>query len=1329
MIFNYLLRVFFIYLVIISAFFCAKGIAVPNLSPVLGVGDGLPSNRIFDIERDELGYMWLATEQGIARFDGTQVIRFSAHETPELSLSLKVRDLLFDSSGQLWVAGNQGLEVLKSRSERFEPIMPSQKSDAFNVYSLFESNDKVIWVGTKEGLYKASNTVLAHVELKFNGSAIVPHVLSIVDTEDDKLLLATNTGIMLVDKNTQGVKYVTDESGEIIFADRIWRLADGSIWLAMHGVGLATYDLNSHIVKLRYIDQNEFDTVGYVFDLLQGNGQILAASLNTGLLKLKGGEVETSKGLPPLLTLFQDKQVTVFGSYSEGATLDTANKQATKNRRFVHPSETEQYEINDILAVKSDLWLADQLAGVCRYSIEGDFKSCLETQDLSAQALAFSSDGSVWASLYKSVVQIDSTSMSVIQQFDLAKSKIPDAIYSIAIQNDHTLWLAHSFDGLTRLNSKTYQVSRFHTDNSALVSDEVHDIVLFQDTLWVATSNGLQVFDIASDKLVEKEEYALNIQNAVYDLIISPNADLFVQTNVGLHVFDLNSKRWRTLPDKISSLTDTSIAFDNKGDAWFANSHGMLSWSPHTNRNEIRYFDKGDGLYAQGYLASAGAGLSEQVVFASADGLSILTPDQLTFSDASPKVSEFELTLPDGKTLKYFNQSSLTDLPYDHASMRFVLANTNFSSPSKQRFKYKLEGVSNTWIELGKGRILMIPKLKHGTYKLLLQSTDSNGNWSTNTTQFSFVIQTPWYATYWAYCAYLCLIVLGLLAIYRARINALRRIQLALEAEVAAQTKEISQQNTLLTQKSDALALAQAQRTTLLRTLSHELMTPVSLIQGPAEQLVRLQHADERSQMANIVISNAKRLKILIEQLMQVSNSEKPLSQIDKRAELPTMCFGLSQICAEQVAAFTPLAEKKQITLVANIDKDIAVEALADQLEKCVSNLISNAIKYSHMGSEVLVELQVLETKSDQKCCLRVKDQGIGIDETEHKAIFTPEYRTRSGRETGVGLGIGLSVVKAVVDELGGVINVKSALGKGSEFCIIFDTLPNKEDLAPPISATNTPEQTSEKTLLIVDDTPDMLVLLNSVFESHYKVVQAEDGLQGVDIATEILPDLIISDVMMPNLDGFGLLSRVKRDALTAHIPVILLTANLNEQKELEGLSRQADDYITKPFSIQALELKVRNVFLHQAANLAKWHARIDNKDIKSIDLPMLPKLKFKDEPHIYDFLDKLDKVIHQCYQQPDTTVTQIAKEMALSERQLHRKLTAVLSMGANEYLRTYRLYQSITPLLHGKSVAEVADLAGFNSSSYFSACFKKHYGMTAKTYVQKQREKHKTVI
>ncbi|MCF6439846.1 ATP-binding protein [Pseudoalteromonas luteoviolacea] len=1299
-----------------------------NLSSVLGVGDGLPSNRVFDIERDGSGFMWLATEQGIARYDGTQVIRFSAHETPELSSSLKVRDLLIDSSEQLWVAGSQGLEVLRPKSEWFEPVVPIGQDSALNVYSVFESNEKIVWVGAKSGLYRVTNTTLSLVELSLNESRLTPHVLSITDAGDNKLLLATDSGIMLANTATQSVNYIKDKDGETVFADRIWRLADGTIWLAMHGIGLATYDVKKHTVELRYIDQNEFDTVGYVFDLIKGDDHILAASLNTGLLRLDSGEVETSKGLPPLLTLFHDKQVTAFGSYSEGVTVAVANERAITNSHFVHPSETEQYEINDIIVVKDDIWFADQLAGICRYSIEGNFKSCLETEDLSAQALAVTSDGIVWASLYKSVVKIDPVSMKIIQQYDLAQSDLPDAIYSIAVQNEHTLWLAHSFDGLTRLNLETNQVSRFYSDNSVLNSDEVHDIELVQDTLWVATSTGLQAFDVSSNELIPSQQTALNIKNAVYDLTISSSGALFVQTNVDLKMLDLNSGLWRALPDKISSLTDTSIAFGDAGEIWFASSHGLIGWSPRVSDNALRYFDKGDGLYAQGYVGSAAAKVYDKVVFASADGLSIFDPAYLTFAESSPKVSEFELTLPDGMTTRYFNQSSLTALPYEHASMRFVLANTNFSSPSKQRFKYKLEGVSNTWIELGKSRTLMIPKLKYGSYKLLLQSTDSNGNWSDNTGQFSFVIQTPWYVTTWAYCMYICLFVLVLFAIYRVRISAMHRIQVALEAEVEKQTKEISNQNKLLTQKSDELAFAQAQKTTLLRTLSHELMTPVSLIQGPAEQLVKLQHASERSQMANIVISNAKRLKILIEQLMQVSNSEKPNTQIGEQSEPPTMHFSLSQICEEQVAAFIPLAEKTQITLITQIDRDIEVAAHPDQLEKCVSNLISNAIKYSHAGGEVLIELKASKAKP-QQCCLRVKDQGIGIEQVEHKAIFTPEYRTASGRETGVGLGIGLSVVKAVVDELNGVIDVKSALGKGSEFCITLDTLQSKVYLASPKPIENTRAQTSEKTLLIVDDTPDMLVLLNSIFEPHYKVVQAVDGLQGVKIATEILPDLIISDVMMPNLDGFGLLSRVKQGSLTAHIPVILLTANLNEQKELEGLSRQADDYITKPFSVQALELKVRNVFLHQAANLAKWHARVDNKDIKSIDLPILPKLKFKDEPHIYDFLDKLDKVIHQCYQNPDIAVVQLAKEMALSERQLHRKLTAVISMGANEYLRTYRLYQSITPLLHGKSVAQVADLVGFNSSSYFSACFKKHYGMTAKSYVQMQREKHKTVI
>ncbi|MBQ4837338.1 hybrid sensor histidine kinase/response regulator transcription factor [Pseudoalteromonas luteoviolacea] len=1314
------------FLIIFSVLFSSESFGKSDTHLALGVGDGLPGNRVFDIERDHLGFMWIATGQGLARFDGANTVRFFAHKTPNTSQSTRVRDLLFDSQNRLWAVGDQGVGVLGAKSERFEQIEPPQPHPQLNAYSVFESSDGIVWVGARSGLYQFVQNQLNPLTLMLDGRLITPQVLSITEVEQSKMMLATDSGIMLVDTNTLRVEYLLQENGQPTFADKVWRLNNGSIWLSIHGYGLATYEPNERKLDMRYIDENEFDTVGYVFDIQESESKLYAASLNTGLLTLSNGKVEVSNGLPPLLSLYQDQQVKAYGTYSEGVSLLSANHNAIKNRAFTHPSETEQYEINDVIIADESIWLADQLAGVCRYSLEGDFQRCLDTEDLSAQAMAVSPSKHVWISLYKSLVKVEPQSMTVVQQFDFEKYNIPDAIYSIAIQDEQTIWLSHSFDGLTRLNPHTKLIERFHSGNSGLLSDEIHSLVLHKNLLWVATSNGLQAFDVSTQRFELKTELGEGVSNAVYDLFLSPTDFLFVQTESGLRALDLKTQSWKPLPDKLNKLTNTSIVFDETGYAWFASSFGVMGWSPDSSDSKVRYFDKGDGLFTQGYLGSAGTVFERQLVFIAPDGMTLLGPDKLGFSDAMPKVSEFELTFANGQSKRYFHQENLLALPYEHASMRFVLANNNFTSVSKQQFRYKLEGVANTWVDLGKSRVLMIPKLAHGQYNLLLQSTDSDGNWSQNISGFSFTIKTPWYATVWAYCVYALSAILMLYIVYQIRIAALKRIQTALETEVAEQTREISKQNKLLTEKSEALAQAQAQRTLLLKTLSHELMTPVSLIQGPAEQLNRAQQPDERSKMANIVISNAKRLKVLIEQLMRVSNlnQESQLPIVSPTQSLTS--FNLSQICLEQIAAFGPMAEQSDITINTNVEDDIHVLARPDQLEQCVSNLLSNAIKYSAVGKTVSLSLSLQGDETEPRCILQVQDEGVGIEPSELDAIFTPEYRTDTGKRQNVGLGIGLSVVKAIADELNGSIDVVSSLGKGSEFSLAFNALPAISGSENEALVSSSRHDLSDKTVLIVDDTPDMLTLLSSIFEHDYKVEVAVDGAQGLEVAKAQLPDLIISDVMMPKLDGFGLLSRIKQDPLTAHIPVILLTANLNEQRELEGLSRQADDYITKPFSVPALELKVRNVFSHYAANAARWHARIEQGDKKAADsLPMLPKFEFKDEPHIYDFLDKLDGVIHERYQNPDITVSELAKEMALSERQLHRKLTAIISMGANEYLRTYRLYQAITPLLHGKSVAVVSELVGFNSASYFSACFKKQYGMTAKSYVQKQRDKH----
>ncbi|MCF2857012.1 response regulator [Pseudoalteromonas sp. SMS1] len=1308
---------------------------------LLSVGDGLPSNRVFDITRDHRGFMWFATEHGIARFDGTQVRRFSVHQTPKLSTSLWVRALLFDSQHRLWAGGKQGLEVLNKNVEAFEQVAVENAPQALNVYSLFESGQGTVWVGAKSGLYKVTGTQLEFVPFEFTDitnperpQVFKQRILSITAVDQSMLLVASDVGVMLLNTDTLRAESIYSKEGEPLHADKVWQLNDGRIWLSMQGVGLAEYLPGNRQVEVRYLDENQFDTVGYVFDLVKHEERLLAASLNAGLLHL-GTKATLIDDFPPLLSIFTDSQVRAFGSYTEGAVIEHANLQAVKNLAFSHPSETHQFEINDMVFLNDHIWVADQLAGLCRYQINGRLNGCLATQDLSAQAIAKGSNNTLWVSFYQELLQIDAQSLQILNQFSFAEHGIPDSIYAIVVESDTAIWLSHSFDGLTKFNPQTGQTQRYTQAQTELLSDQVHSIVKDNNVIWIATSAGVQMLDVKTGWVSTHDVLKAEFKHTVYDLFLSPEGVLFLQTDSGIKAFNTHENTWLTLPKQLAHITDVSIAFTPSGHVWFASGLGIFSWHP-DKADEVRYFDKGDGLYHQGYLGSAATSTGHELVFASAEGLTLFAPEKLTYFDARPKVSEFEMTFGDGSTRTFLNQQSLFELPYQHASIRFNIANTNFASASKQQFRYKLEGVSQAWVELGNSRVLMIPRLSYGEYNLKIQSTDSMGNWSNTTGEFEFSIKTPWFATIWAYFAYGLASVMCLFAIYHLRVAALKRIQRKLEQEVARQTKAITEQNLQLSEQSQALASAEAQRTLLLKTLSHELMTPVSLIQGPAEQLLKAEQAQERTKMANIVVSNAKRLKVLIEQLMQVSEHHGKPNQAEKHAQPVLQAYDLSKICHEQANAFAPLLTKQGSPIELNIAPNVMVYAGQDQLEQCVSNLLSNAIKYSAQGSPISLDLKTEQYQEGTRCTLSVQDKGIGISSDELTRIFEPEYRTEQGSQYSVGLGIGLSVVKSTVEALNGSVDVHSIAGQGSTFTLTFKEA-NQQGQCP-IEATHQMPDTVQnadnsligpqlaRSILIVDDTPDMLEFLHSVFGKSYKVMVARDGEEALSLAQSVLPDLIISDVMMPKLDGFGLLSAIKQDTLTAHIPVILLTANLNEQRQIEGLTLRADDYITKPFNLQALELKVSNLFNHQQAMLDKWRKRLTETPRKdALSLPALPKLQFKDEPHIYDFLDKLDAVAERYYRQPDTTVAELAKEMALSERQLHRKLTALISMGANEYLRTYRLYKSVTPLLNGKNVAQVADEVGFNSGSYFSACFKKQFGMTAKTFVQKQRDKH----
>jgi signal transduction histidine kinase/DNA-binding response OmpR family regulator len=1286
------------------------------------VQQGLPSNRIFDIERDHKGYIWLATDQGAVRFDGAKLLQFSQRKTPNLSQSHWVRKIIEDSQKRLWVGGKQGLELLNKNTEFFEKINNASETSE-NIYDIFESTDQQIWVGTERGLRKIVGEQLITVPLYSSQSVINSEtVLSLTEIDEENLMLAMKSGTYMYNKESHYVTPVVFSSQEPVYADKVGKLPDGTIWLSIHGLGLGYYDRVKSEVRLEHLDQEGFETTGYVYDVAIQDEKTVAASLNSGLLSITSHGVQSSPLYPPLLTLFSDINVNIYGSFNDGIFKSTPISRAFRNTLFNHSAPYSSYEINDIAYYQQAVWIADHLFGLCKYSIEGIRLNCIEKSS-SIHSLSVDGTGYIWASMYDALLKIDPSSGQVLARFELSELSIPEQIYSIVNRKLHEYWLSHSFAGITHLNTHTRAVVRYNTDNSDLLSDRVHKLIIKDNKLWIATSKGLQSFDVVSgefsDALLPPNSSGLS----VYDLLLDDSHIMWMQTNDGTKAYNTQLKHWLTLPDKITHIENASMGHA-QGVVWFAYAKGIVTWE-HASK-KLRYYDQGDGLFPNGYLPSATALTGQgEFLFASTKGFTTINPHKLDLSISRPVISEVVVTHASGGQQRFFNQLQLHNIPYDHASLRFSFANLNMQSSSKHHFKYKVIGLTDIWFELGNERDLVIPKLSWGQYSLIVQSTDSEGNWDSERTKFDFSVATPWYATKTATLIYILVLLLAIKLLYRARLRALREKQRLLEQEVKRQTMKIGRQNEKLSIQARDLSKAQSERSTLLRTLSHELMTPITLLQGPAEQIIRQKEQSQRVLLAELIASNAKRLKVLVEQLMMMS-SEQPNNVIMANRH------DFSSICLTQIKVFNNLLASKNMTCHIDIVENIHVMAGEDELEKCVSNLLSNAIKYSPPNSHLEITLHSFLREQKEICRLQIKDQGIGIEADYIERIFNTDYRTSAGRKFTQGQGIGLSVVKELVNKIGGNITVASEVGKGSCFGIEFvvsshlepnlkKTKYNSElskdilDLSDDINIKDdSTKGLSKSTVLIVDDTPDMLSFIVSIFAKQFKVVTAKDGHEGILAANECLPDLIISDVMMPKLDGFEFLAQIKSNELTGHIPVLLLTANMSDEKKIKGLKLCANDYLHKPFSVPELELKVRNILQLQNANQERWQREIQQRRLGECK----PEYELIDSASVL-FMTKIDQTLSSLFSDSSLSVSQLAKELALSERQLHRKLTSVAGVTPNEYIRQYRLYQSQSKLQQGVSVSQVSNDVGFNSPAYFSACFKKQFAMTPKQYVQ----------
>jgi signal transduction histidine kinase/ligand-binding sensor domain-containing protein/DNA-binding response OmpR family regulator len=825
-------------------------------------------------------------------------------------------------------------------------------------------------------------------------------------------------------------------------------------------------------------------------------------------------------------------------------------------------------------------------------------------------------------------------------------------------------------------------------------------------SFWVGMDSGLYLCHMKGDSLAH---YLKDI--SIFSIFKDSKNNIWLGTQhngLGLFDFTSGSTKYYGIHNKISSIIE-----DARGYLWLGTENGLAKFDPATKNIEMFYREH--GLLSETFLPASMKLDPNTIWMTTADGgIVIFNPKDVKQNPVSPKMvfTDFrifnESIAPGENSLLPADITATKEIHLAHwqNDITFECAALHYSHSEKNQYAFRLENYDDDWYSTGTNRVAAYTNLDPGEYILHAKGSNSDGVWNEDGTSLRIFIHPPWWATIPVYLFYV-LVFSGLVfATWRLQ---LRRIHLRHELKMkdfeAAKLKEV-----------DAI------KSQFFANISHEFRTPLTLILGPLEKLFSRTTSQKLRFEYAVMLRNGRRLLRLINQLLDFSQLETG------QMKLKLAPFDLARLAKSIIGSFASVADQKSISLTLEFEKEsMPVQLDQDKIEKIFVNLLSNALKFTPDGGTVRVGLNYANGAQNQIVEMRVSDTGPGIPPEQLKFIFDRFYQVDdSHTREHEGTGIGLALTKELVQLHGGQIDVQSSVGEGATFTVRLpvgqvdeNALPvelnrEEESLLPATEKDEfekKPEHgRSRAHILIVDDNQDVRYYIKDILKSSYKTTGAKDGLDGFEKAASIIPDLIISDVMMPGLDGFKLSRKLKSDERTSHIPVILLTAKAAEEHKLSGLETGADAYLIKPFNARELSLHVKNL-IEQRRQLRQRFSREITLQPKEITITSTDE----------QFLRRAMAVIEHNMSDSDFNVGVFGENIGLSHAHLHRKLRALVDQSPTQFIRTMRLKRALA-LLKGRhgNVSEIAYEVGFNNPAYFSECFRKQFGASPTAFRKK---------
>lgn len=1326
--FELMMRFFITYLIFCLFIFEANGQGLHF--NYLSVNDGLSQHDVSSIIQDSEGYIWIGTYDGLNRFDGHRIENiFHLNEDDNSLSSNRIQALFEDDYKRLWIGTDgYGLNYYDLQTGIIERV---SVPDNFKIINDISQNDKgEILAATAQGLLKVTQQengfLVEVVQTPLTGF----NVRKMKTLNNGELLFATNNGVWL---GTNNNNYRQIEGSESMVFLSLAGNDISNLWVG--GENDLFQIIDEKLIPLEDIQNTYIHSIS-----LGNNNNVWVATSNKGLLSvekntLQVNSINSFNNLNQQLTINNPFKYVYIDNTS---TLWTSNKMGVlytnlEDKNFESIPIQKLRQVRTLFATDTDLIFGLQTDAFYKFNFETQQVSEIELPKNSRPFKVDTLNGKIHLA----------TSSGLFKEEDLSTNTFSRApIFTDSKEDEKLIVTSFCTDPFGNQYFGTLKGLVFKDKTGASFIDKQFDNLeslrnvrvftlkydAFENSIWVGTiSDGLFKINLEKRGQIQSvERYneqmvgSYNIpNNSIWCFHQNEDGSLYIGTDTGLLLKQNNQEQIKSISDEnISNKKIMGIVRDDVANLWLTNSRGIIMYNP--EKNISKKYNSFDGLLTNTFTEAVSRNTKGQLFFGNILGINYFQSSSLQRNNFPSKVIFTKLLVNNeivkvneelfGSVLlsKTINNTSQLNFNYHQNDFTIQFSSTNFANNKVNKYRYKLENYDEDWIEVNNNnRLASYSNIPSGSYKFMLEATNPEGDWTEDIRTISInVTPAPW-RTWWAYTLYVIVIILVVGTIFYFWLNKEKlRNQVELSKLKNKQEKEMNEMKLIF-----------------FTDIAHEFKTPLSLVIGPIEDLVRGNITTEHREFCyNILSRNTNRMLNLINQLLdfrKVSSGVNILrvSRNDISAELKGI---VNYFAWEEKNSNVNLRLIAPESYFCHFDKDI--------LEKVVFNILSNAFKYTPFGGLIEIELKPTWKNDLEYVIILIKDSGKGIPQEDKRKIFERHFHGKERSSSGIGLHLSATLVEAHKGE----INVSNSSLGGTEFMI---TLPvsstafsveeylSEDEISPVLSKNYVPGESSENEdiiqsdskdkVLIVEDDHDLRKYLKNILIYDYNVIEATNGKEGYEVCLKEMPDMIITDVMMPEVDGIELCKLIKKNVLISHIPVLMLTAKTGEEFSKEGLQVGAWDYIAKPFNSYQLLLKVKNI-LNTRNN---FRLQIVNGSYEETENHYIS----------YDqkFVQNAKAIIADKITEPDFSVEFLAKELGLSRMQLHRKLSSLTGLSTTSFINKIRIETAVKMFDNGcDRVQEAMDAVGITSYAHFNLLFKKEKEMTPSKYIEYLKDK-----